>query len=114
MKNRKNGKKDRKNSGKEVGSEGFIGDIHLRVESAEDYIQVNQLCMHLKTINNLKISSYNWSEAKGLIIIISLQDVMPLCELLRQMPLVGRVYKKKKKNITVVLNTSSPETETPV
>lgn len=113
MKNRNNGKKDYKNNGKEVGSENFIGDIHLHVESAEDYIQVNQLCLYLKTINNLKISSYNWSESKGLTIIVSLQDVVPLGDLLRQMPLVGQVYRKKK-DIAVVLDKSLSETKTPV
>ena len=90
-------------------SENINGDIRLHIESAVDYIQVNQFCMNLKTITGLKIASYSWSEKKGLIITISLGNPVPLGDLLRRMPLVGEVYKRKKKNITVALNTSVPE-----
>ena len=90
----------------------YHSKISAHIESAENHIQVNQLCLHLKTINHLKISSYNWSEAKGLIIMVSLKDVIPLGDVLRQMPLVDQVYKKKKKDITVVLNSFS-EMKTP-
>ena len=113
MKNRNNGKKDNRNNGKPVGSENFIGDIRLQIESAENFTQVDQFCLYLKTIDNLKISSHNWSEKKGLIIIISLKDAIPLGDMLRQMPLVGQVYKKRK-DINVVLNTSISETMPPV
>ena len=113
MKNWYNRKKEQKNNGTQVGSEDFIGAINLRIESAEDYTQVDQFCLYLKTINKLKISSYNWSEKKGLIIIISLKDAVQLCDILRQMPLVGQVYKKKK-DIVVVLNTPLSETMPPV
>jgi hypothetical protein len=114
MKNWNDRKKDNKNNGKEVGSEDFIGDVKLLIEAAEDHIQVNEFCLYLKTIDNLRISSYNWSESKGLIIIISLKDAVPLGDMIRQMPLVGQVYKKKKKDITVMLNTSISETIPPV
>ena len=102
-----------RNNEKQVGSEEFIGNINLRIESAEDHTQVNQFCLYLKTIDNLKIKSRNWSEKKGLIIIISLKDAVPLGDMLRQMPLVGQVYKKRK-FITVVLNTQLSETMPPV
>ena len=113
MKNRNNGKKDNKNNGKQVGSEDFSGNINLQIESAGDHTQVDQFCLYLKTIDNLRISSYNWSESKGLIIIISLKDAVPLGDILRQMPLVGQIYKKKK-DITVVLNTPLLDTMPPV
>jgi hypothetical protein len=64
--------------------------------------------LYLKTIDKLKIASYTWSEKKGLIITISLKDAVPLGDILRQMPLVGQVYKKKK-DIIVVLNTPLSE-----
>jgi len=113
MKNWNNGKKGNKNNGKPVGSEDFSGDINLRIESAEDHTQVDQLCLYLKTIDNLKISSYNWSESKGVTIIISLKDAIPLGDMLRKMPLVGQVFKKKK-DVTVVINSSLSETMPPV
>ena len=109
MKNWNNRKKDKKNNGKEVGSEDFIGNIDLRIESTGDHTQVDQFCLYLKTIDNLKISSYNWSESKGLIISVTLKDTIPFGDILRQMPLVGQIYKKKK-DITVTLNTTVSET----
>ena len=109
MKNWNERKKDKKNNGKEVGSEDFIGNIDLRIESTGDHTQVDQFCLYLKTIDNLKISSYNWSESKGLIICVMLKDAIPFGDILRQMPLVGQMYKKKK-DITVILNTSVSET----
>ena len=114
MKKESNEKKDNRNKGKEVCSEDFFGDIHLRIESAENHIQVDQFCEYLKTINNLKITSHNWSEKKGLIISVSLKDAVPLGDILRQMPLVGQVFKKKKKDITVVLKTDISETIPPI
>ncbi len=103
-----------KNNRNNANSEIFSGDIRIHVESAENYIQVNQLCLHLKTINNLKISSYNWSEKEGLIISISLSDSVPLGDVLGQMPIVEQAYKNEKKEITVELNNSFPETTAPV
>ena len=96
------------------GLEHFSGDIRMHVESAENYIQVNQLCLHLKTINNLKISSYNWSEKKGLVISLYLRDSVPLSDVLGQMPIVEQAYKKKKNEITVELNNTFPEATTPL
>lgn len=102
----KNGN-DKKN-GRPVGSEDFTGDIHLKIEEAENHTQVDRFCFYLKSIDNLRISSYNWSESQGLVISISLKDTVPLGDILRKMPLVEQVYmKKKKKAITVVLNTST-------
>ncbi len=114
MKNCNNRIKDNKNNGKQVGSEDFTGDINLLIESAENHVQVDQLCLYLKTIDNLKIASYNWSESKGLTISVSLKDAVPLGDSLRQMPLVEQVYKKKRKYITVVLKTPISETMPPV
>lgn len=113
MINWNNRRKDGKIKGKLVGSESFTGKINLRIESAEDYTQVDRFCLHLKTIDKLKISSFSWSESKGLIIVISLKDAVPLGDKLRQMPLVEQVYKRKK-DIAVILDTAFPATETPV
>ena len=113
MKNWNNRNKDNKNNGKQISSEDFVGNINLRIESAGDHTQVDQFCLYLKTIDNLRISSYNWSEKKGLKIIISLKDAVPLGDILCQMPLVGQIYKKKK-DITVVLNTPLSDTMPPV
>jgi hypothetical protein len=90
--------------------EHFSGDIRMHIESAENYIQVNQLCLHLKTIKNLEISSYNWSEKEGLVISLSLKDSVPLGDVLDQMPMVEQAYKNKNKEITVELNNSVPVT----
>jgi hypothetical protein len=94
--------------------EHFSGDIRMHIESAENYIQVNQLCLHLKTIKNLEISSYNWSEKEGLVISLSLKDSVPLGDVLDQMPMVEQAYKNKNKEITVELNNSVPVTTTSV
>ena len=113
MENCNNGKKGNNKKVKKIGSEDFSGNINLHIESAVDHTQVDQFCLYLKTIDNLRISSYNWSESKGLIIIISLKDAVPLGDILCQMPLVGQIYKKKK-DITVVLNTPLSDTMPPV
>ena len=94
--------------------EYFSGDIRMHVESAENYIQVNQLCMHLKTVNNLTISSYNWSEKEGLVISLSLKDSVPLRDVLDQIPMIEHAYKNRRKEITVELNNSFQETSAPV
>ena len=109
MKNWRNRKEEKKHNVKQIGSEKLTGDINLLIESAEDHTQVDQLCLYLKKIDKLKISSYNWSEKRGLKIIIVLKDAVPLGDTLRQMPLVEQVYKKKKKDIAVVLNTPLSE-----
>ena len=88
--------KKHKNS---IGSDTFQGNIQLQLEAADNYTQVNQFCEHIKTFGNLRIISYSWSEAKGLIITISLPDATPLGDMLRQIPMVAEVYKSKKKEL---------------
>ena len=110
MKKTNDKSKKHKNS---LGSDTFQGNIQLQLESADNYIQVNQFCEYLKTFSNLRIISYSWSESKGLIIIISLPQAAPLGDMLRQIPMVEQAYKKKKK-IAVVLNTTPLETASPV
>ena len=92
----------------------FSGDIRMHIESAENYIQVNQLCMHLKTVKNIEISSYNWSEKEGLVISLSLKDSVPLGDVLEQIPMVEQAYKKRRKEIIVELNNYIWETCAPV
>jgi hypothetical protein len=96
------------------GQEQFSGDVRMHVESVENYIQVNQLCLQLKKFNNVKISSFNWSEKEGLVISLSLKDSVPLSDILEQIPLVEQSYKSKKREITVELNDSFSTTPAPV
>lgn len=101
--------KKNKNS---IGADVFQGNVRLQLESADDYTHVNQFCEYLKTYRNLRITSYSWSEAKGLIITIYLQEAAPLGDILRQIPMVAQIYKRKK-NIVVVMNPVLTETATP-
>jgi hypothetical protein len=96
-----------------IGSDTFRGNIRLQLESADNYTQVNQFCEHLKTFRSLRIISYSWSEAKGLIIIVSLLESAALGDMLCQIPMVEQVYKKKK-NIVVMLNATPTETASPL
>ena len=70
--------------------------------------------MHLKTVNNLKISSYNWSDKEGLVISLSLKDSVPLGDVLDQIPMVEQAYENRSKEITVELNSSFREGSAPV
>jgi len=98
----------RNNRGK-TESEKYIGDIRLHIESAENFTQLEEFCQNLKTINNLEVIFYTWSEKKGLAILISLKDSVPLVDKLRQIKIVEQVYKKTKKDIIVALNSSYAE-----
>ena len=91
----------------------YSGNIPLKVENAEDYIQVNRFCETLKILSNMSIASYNWSEKEGLNITISLKQPIPLEDILMLLPMIDKIYKKKK-DIIVVLNCYSPETILPV
>ena len=44
----------------------YSGNIRLKIENAEDYIQVNRFCETLKVLSNMCIVSHNWSEKEGL------------------------------------------------
>ena len=98
----------RNNRGK-TNSEKYIGDIRLHIESSENFTQLEEFCQKLKTISNLEVIFYTWSEKKGLAILISLKDSVPLVDKLRQINIVEQVYKKTKKDIIVVLNSSYAE-----
>ena len=91
----------------------YSGNVQLKVENAEDHIQVNRFCETLKVLNNMSIVSYNWSEKEGLTITISLKQPTPLEDILMLLPMIDKIYKKKK-DIIVVLNCYSPETILPV
>ena len=93
--------------------EHFTHDVRLHVESAENYIQINQLCLHLETNHNIKISSYNWSEKEGLVISLSLKDSIPLVDVLEQIPMVEQSYRNKSREITVELNGAFSAANTP-
>jgi hypothetical protein len=99
----------RNNRGK-TDSEKYIGDIRLHIESSDNFTQLEEFCQKIKTINNLEVIFYTWSETTGLAILISLTDSVPLVDTLRQMNTVEQVYKKTKKDIIVALNNSYAET----
>ena len=92
----------------------FTGDVRMKVEAVENFIQVNQLCLHLKTNSNIKIESYNWSEKDGLVISLSIKDSVPLSDVLEQIPMVEQSYRNKSREITVELNNSFSTDRTPV
>ena len=96
--------KDKKSKPKEKATliETYQGEIRLKIETAEDHIEVNRFCDILKEMSNLRILSYNWSEKEGLNIFISLKDPTTLDEKLLRIPLVEKVNSKKK-SLTVVL-----------
>ena len=91
-----------------AGPQTILGNIHLHLESVENHTQVDQLCHLLETINNLKITSFSWSEKKGFIISISLIEPTLLVDKLVQMHLVNKVFNKKN-DFTIVLNNTSAE-----
>jgi len=102
-----------KNNKNTPDSKNFYGNIRLYVESAENHTQVDQLCQYLNTIDNLKITSYGWSEKKGLVISFSLKEPTPLGVKLGEINLVNQVYNKKN-DFTVVLNNIFTEKAPPV
>jgi len=98
----------RHNRGK-TNSEKYIGDIRLHIESADNFTQLEEFCEKIKTINNLEVIFYTWSETTGLAILVSLKESVPLVDKLQQMNIVQQVYKKTKKDIIVALNSSYTE-----
>lgn len=112
------GKKDRKKKPDENkdNQETYKGDIRIQLESTGDYVEVNRFCEILKTVEDLRIVSYNWSEKKGLNIFISLKKPAPLGEIIVRMPQVeevrGRRKEMKVKLTPSVLETSTPTQET--
>ena len=97
-----------KNNKNTPNSENFYGNIRLYVESAENHTQVDQLCQYLNTVDNLKITSYDWSEKEGLVISFLLKEPTQLGVKLGEIDLVNQVYNKKN-DITVVLNNTFTE-----
>ena len=91
----------------------FYGEIRLRLESVDDFIQVDKLCKDLETISCLEIMARTWSERKGLELFLWLKDPVPLGDQLRQMTSVEEVRKTKKRVITVVMNNSLGGTGSP-
>jgi len=86
----------------------YSGNVRLKMENAEDHIQINRFCETLKILSNMSVVSINWSEKEGLTINISLKQQIPLEDILMLLPMIDKVYKKKK-DIIVVLNCYSPE-----
>ena len=108
------GKKDEKNkqNDKKPKKYTYQGDVRIQLEFVEDYLEVNRFCEILKTVEDLHIVSYNWSEKKGINICISLKKPAPLGDIIVKMPQVEEVQGRKKK-MTVKLTQSAPDTATP-
>jgi hypothetical protein len=110
------GKKDRQKKPDEEKANQYKGDVRIQLESTGDYVEVNRFCEILKTVEDLHIVSYNWSEKKGLNIFISLKKPAPLGEIIVRMPQVeevrGRRKEMKVKLTPSVLETSTPTQET--
>ena len=92
-----------------VGIQNYKGDIRLHIESAEKFTFIDEFLQKLNTISNLEIVFSGWSKKKGLVIFIYLKSSVPLVNTLRQMKIVEQVYKKSKKDIVVILNSSYTE-----
>ena len=102
-----------KNRKKKAGSRNYYGEIRLRLESVENFTQVDSLCRDLEATGCLEIVARTWSERKGLEVFIFLKDPVPLGDRLRQITLVEEVYMTKKRVITVVLNNTIGGTISP-
>ena len=90
-------------------SDYFFGDVRLHIESSDNFTQLEEFYQKLKTIRNLEVVFYTWSEINGLAILVSLTDSVPLVDKLQQMNIVAKVYKKTRKDIIVALNSSYVE-----
>ncbi len=103
--NKYNGKSEEGGIATQSGdSELYEGEVRLKIKSSEDFKQVDRFSEYLKTVENLEIASYNWSEHDGLMMVVSLQSPMPLGIILSQISMVKQVYQKHH-NIVAVLNT---------
>ena len=102
-----------KNIREKVNSNTYSDEVRLLLQAAEDRIQVKRFYDILKVFGNLNIVSYNWSEKEGLSITVSLKEPTALEDVLMLIPMIEKVYKKKK-DIIVVLNCYSPDTTFPV
>ena len=92
-----------------AGSQNYKGDIRLHIESAENFTLLEEFLQKLNTISNLEIVFYGWSKKNGLVILLYLKSSVPLINKLHQMKIVEQVYKKRKKDIVVVLNSAYTE-----
>ncbi len=82
----------------------YEGNVQLAIKSSAGFDQVNQFRKYLRAVENLRIAMDSWSENEDIMIVVSLQEPMPLFSILSQMPVVEEVYKESKK-IIVVLRT---------
>ena len=98
---------------KQPNSVMYSGNLRLKFEKVDEYIQVDRFCGILKVLTNMKVNSYSWSEKEGLNISISLKDPLPLEEIIQRLPMIEKITKKKKELI-VTLNCHSADTIFPV
>jgi hypothetical protein len=87
-------------------SDVFSGEVRLHIESVKDYAHLDEFCRYLKSIDNLEIVFYTWTDKSGVVVFVYLEDSVPLADKLCQIPIVNYVSKIKKKDIIVELNGS--------
>ena len=81
-----------------TSSDLYEGNAWLEIKSLEDYKQIDQFIECLRLLENIRIKSFNWSENEGVTVVVSLQNPLPLGDILSQMPMIEHVYKKGQKN----------------
>ena len=103
-----------KNRKEKDDSINYDGEIHLRLEYVKNFTQVDRFCQDLETITCLDIVARTWSEKKGLEISIMLREPVPLLDKLREMTPVEKVFRTKKRILTVVINNYLGGTTSPL
>ena len=81
-----------------TSSDLYEGNAWLEIKSLEDYKQIDQFIQCLRLLDNIRIKSFNWSENEGVTVVVSLQNPLPLGDILCQMPMIEHVYRKREKN----------------
>ena len=100
-----------KSNGKKPGDDAPTGSIRLKLKPAAYYKEMIHFYGILETLDDLKIVSHQWSET-SLDVLVSLNNVIPVDEILKKIPMVVGVHAEKEYT-TVVLNHYSPDTVLP-
>jgi hypothetical protein len=82
--------------------------VCLYIESVKDFAYLEEFCQYLKSICELDIVFYSWTERTGMVIFVYLREPVPLVDKLLQMKMVTAVNKKRK-DIFIELNGSYVE-----
>jgi putative nucleotidyltransferase with HDIG domain len=81
----------------------YEGNVQLAIKSSfEGFDQINQFRKYLRAVENLRIALDSWSENEGIVLVVSLQEPIPLFSILSKIPVVEQVYKESKKIVVVL------------